>query len=302
MSVSRFGVPDMGLGMGLRAKHYDHILTQNPPLDFLEIISETYLSTQGRPQYILHQVAERYPVLMHGVSLSIGSTDPLNFDYLGKLKALARRLKAPYVSDHLCWTGVMGKNTHDLLPVPLTEETLRYVVERIKVVQDFLELPLALENPSNYLEFRMSQMSEAEFMSRMAEEADCALLLDLNNVYVSSYNHGFDPYEYLDQIPPERVLHHHLAGHTNKGTHILDTHSTHVIDEVWRLYAHYDRRSGGRSTMVEWDDEIPEFEVVHDEVKKAGELRRQNRREEEERRARGIESVPLDVPAVAAAH
>lgn len=281
MRTSRFGIPDLGLGMGLRAKHYEHILTHNPPVDFFEIISETYLTTQGRPQYVLHQVAERYPVLMHGVSLSIGSSDPLNFSYLEKLKALARRLQVPYVSDHLCWTGVMGRNTHDLLPVPLTEETLRHVVERIKVVQDYLELPLALENPSNYLEFRCSQMSEAEFMSRMAEEADCALLLDLNNVFVSSYNHGFDPYAYLDQIPPERVLHHHLAGHTHKGTHILDTHSTHVIDEVWRLYAYYDRRSGGRSTMVEWDDEIPEFEVVHAEVKKAGELRGAHRREEQ---------------------
>jgi uncharacterized protein len=276
---SRFAIPDLGLGMGLRSRHYEYILSHNPPVDFFEIISETYLTNQGRPQYFLHEVAERYPILMHGVSLSIGSTDPLNFDYLSKLKALAQRLRVPYVSDHLCWTAVLGKNTHDLLPVPLTEDTLRHVVERIRTVQDYLEVPLALENPSNYLEFRASQMSEAEFMNRMAEQADCALLLDVNNVYVSAYNHGFDAYEYLDLIPPERVVHHHLAGHTNKGTHILDTHSTHVIDEVWRLYNYFDKRSGGRSTMVEWDDDIPAFEVVHEEVLKAGALRDGNRKE-----------------------
>lgn len=269
MVANRWGIPDLGLGLGLRSPHFDHILQHRPAVDFFEIISETYLIGHGRSVRILDQIAEHYPIVMHGVSLSIGSTDPLNFDFLASLKNLVRRYKLPYVSDHLCWTGILGRNTHDLLPVPLTEATLSHVVERIRQVQDFLECPLALENPSNYLEFTQSQMPEHEFLTRMAEEADCALLLDLNNVFVSSYNHNFDPVPYIEAIPPERVLHHHLAGHTNKGTHILDTHSKPVIDEVWDLYERFHARSGGRSTLVEWDEDIPPFEVYHQEVLKA---------------------------------
>lgn len=269
MVANRWNIPDYGLGMGLRTVHYDHILTHKPQVDFFEIISENFLSTQGRPLHLLDEIASNYRILMHGVSMSVGSTDPLDFDYLGKLKALASRLKVPFVSDHLCWTGVLGRNTHDLLPVPLTEDSLRHVAGRVRVIQDFLELPVALENPSNYLEFSVSQMGEAEYMARLTEEADCGLLLDVNNVYVSAFNHGFDPDEYIQAVPVERILYHHVAGHTHKGTHIIDTHSDHVVEKVWDMYEAMHMRTGGRSTMVEWDDDIPAFEIVHQEVLKA---------------------------------
>ena len=198
MRENRWSFPDLGLGVGLRTTHYGHILREKPELGFFEILTENYLDTGGRPLYILDQISESYPVVMHGVSMSIGSTDPLNFDYLAKVKALAERTGALWVSDHVCWTGVLGRNTHDLLPLPYTEESLRHSVERIKVVQDFLDRPLVLENPSTYLEFADADMTEWEFVARMAEEADCGLLFDVNNVYVSAYNHGFDPVQYID--------------------------------------------------------------------------------------------------------
>ncbi len=264
----RWKLPDLGLGMGLRPVHYPHVLEQWPEVGFFEVISENYMDTGGRPIRILDRIAERYPVVLHGVSMSIGSTDPLDRDYLRKLKALARRVKAPWISDHLCWTGVAGRNVHDLLPVPLTERALAHVTARVKVVQEILERPLVLENPSNYLEFTSSTMPEWEFLARLGEQADCGFLLDVNNVYVSAFNHGFDPERYIDSIPPERVVYHHLAGHTHKGTHILDTHSDHVCDPVWSLYERCHRRTGGRTTMIEWDAEIPAFEVVHAEVMK----------------------------------
>ncbi|GMU51462.1 MAG: hypothetical protein AMXMBFR33_06080 [Candidatus Xenobia bacterium] len=271
---NRWGFPDMGLGMALRSKHYPDILESNPPVAFFEVIAENYMGNFGRPMYLLEQVAERYPVMVHGVSLSIGSTDPLDFEYLGLLRNLADRLKVPWVSDHLCWTGVLGRNSHDLLPVPLTEESLRHVIRRIRAVQDFLERPLVVENPSSYVEFLASSMSEAEFLCRMAEGADCGLLLDVNNVYVSAFNHGFDAMEYLRVLPVDRIVYHHVAGHTHKGTHILDTHSDHVVDPVWELYRFCHERTGGRSTMVEWDEDIPPFEVVFEEVQKAAVHRR----------------------------
>lgn len=268
MRGNRWNLPNLGLGMGLRPVHYPFILTNFPEVDFFEVISENFMDTGGRPLHVLDQVAEHYPIILHGVSLSIGSTDPLNMEYLRKLKALAKRVKAPWVSDHLCWTGVAGRNVHDLLPVPLTEEALGHVIARVKVVQDFLERPLILENPSNYVEFAISTMPEWEFLVRLGEAADCGFLLDVNNVYVSSFNHGFDPALYIDAIPPDRIVYHHLAGHTHKGTHILDSHSDHVIDAVWALYRRCHQRTGGRTTMVEWDEDIPAFEVVHAEVKK----------------------------------
>jgi uncharacterized protein (UPF0276 family) len=231
------------------------------------------MDTGGRPLWVLDQVVERYPVAMHGVSLSIGSTDPLDFDYLRRLKALARRTGARWVSDHLCWTGVLGRNTHDLLPLPYDEATLRHVAERVRQVQDFLERPLALENPSTYLAFVGSTMSEWEFLARLAETADCALLLDVNNVYVSAFNNGFDAEEYLDAIPAERVVQYHLAGHTNKGTHIVDTHSAPAIDAVWALYERACRRTGPVSTLFEWDEAIPGFDEVRAEAEKARPLR-----------------------------
>lgn len=269
MQQNRWGYPDLGLGVGLRTTHFPYILRERPKIGFFEILSENFLDTGGRPSYVLDQVAESYPIVMHGVSMSIGSTDPLDFDYLAKIKALAQRTRAQWVSDHVCWTGVLGRNTHDLLPLPYTEEVLQHMVSRIKVVQDYLERPLVLENPSTYLEFASSHMTEWEFIGRMAEEADCGLLFDVNNVFVSAYNHGYDPRTYIDAIPGDRVCHYHLAGHTNKGTHIIDTHSDHVIDPVWELYGHTLRHVGLRATLLEWDANIPPFEVVHEEVLKA---------------------------------
>src|SRR5262245_45266232 len=193
----RLGLDQLGLGVGLRTVHFPYLLEHWPEVDWFEVISENFMDSQGRPRYVLDQIAERYPTVMHGVSLSIGSTDPLNFEYLGKLKRLAREIKPRWVSDHLCWTGVMGLNAHDLLPIPLNEESLAHVVERIRVVPDVLERPLVLENTSTYVTFAQSTMSEWEFLTRMAEQADCGLLLDVNNVYVSSVNHDFDPFEYV---------------------------------------------------------------------------------------------------------
>ena len=265
----RLGYPHLGLGVGLRTVHFDYILQRQPPVDWFEVISENFMDSRGRPRYVLNQIAERYPVVMHGVSLSIGSTDPLNFEYLKKLKALAREIQPRWISDHVCWTGVAGRNTHDLLPMPLTEASLRHVVERIRVLQDFLERPFVLENPSTYVGFTGSTLSEWEFIGRMAQEADCGLLLDVNNVYVSSVNHDFDPEEFVRAVPHERVVQFHLAGHTNCQTHLIDTHNDHVIDPVWNLYRLAHQLTGGVSTLLEWDADIPPFPVLHAEVLKA---------------------------------
>jgi uncharacterized protein (UPF0276 family) len=275
MTRNRFGLPDLGLGVGLRTAHFAHILANRPELGFFEVLTENFLDTGGRPLFILDRIAEHYPTVMHGVSLSIGSTDALDFAYLAKVKALAARIGARWVSDHLCWTGVLGRNTHDLLPLPYTERSLRHVVARVRAVQEFLERPLVLENPSTYLEFTPSAMPEWEFVARMAEDADCGLLLDVNNVYVSAFNHRYDAAAYIDAIPGDRVCQIHLAGHTHKGTHILDTHSDHVVDPVWALYGHTVRHVGLRATLLEWDADIPAFEVVHREVEKARAWREQ---------------------------
>ena len=272
---NRWQMPDLGFGVGLRTVHFPHILSKKPAVDWFEILSENFMDTGGRPLYVLEQVAERYPVVMHGVSMSVGSTDPIDFDYLRKLKALAQRVRARWISDHLCWTGVSGLNTHDLLPMPYTDESLRHVVERVRIISDFLERPLVLENPSTYLEFSASTWTEWDFLAELARQSDCGLLLDVNNVFVSSFNHGFDPRAYIDRIPVDRVVQIHLAGHTHKGTHILDTHSDHVVNEVWRLYRRVFERAAGIATLLEWDEAIPAFEVVHDEVLKARTFREQ---------------------------
>jgi uncharacterized protein (UPF0276 family) len=266
---NRWGFPDLGVGVGLRSVHFGHILSQWPRVDWFEVLSENYLDTGGRPLHVLERVAERYPVALHGVSLGIGNSDALDRDYLRKLKALAARVGAYWVSDHLCWTGVLGRNTHDLLPMPYTEEALRHTVERVRQVSETLERPLVLENPSSYVEFAASAMPEWEFLARLAERADCGLLLDVNNVYVSSFNHGFDPLVYIDAIPADRVVQYHVAGHTNKGTHIIDTHSDPAIPEVWELYRRAWARTGPVATLYEWDENIPAFEVVHAEALKA---------------------------------
>jgi uncharacterized protein len=260
--MNRFELPDLGIGLGLRTVHYTHILEQAPKVDWFEILSENYMQTRGRPLYFLDRVAERYPVALHGVSLSIGSNDALDFGYLSELKALRDRTRARWVSDHLCWTGTAGQNTHDLLPIPYTEEALRHCIARVCQVQDFLGSPLVLENPSTYVEFAASTMKEWEFLRALAEEADCALLLDVNNVYVSAYNHGFDAQEYLANLPYDRVVQLHVGGHTNHGTHIVDTHIGPVIDPVWELLGEAHRRSKA-SVLLEWDAEIPTFEETH---------------------------------------
>jgi uncharacterized protein len=269
MPLPRLGHANLGLGVGLRTAHFPYILKHFPAVDWFEVISENFMDSGGRPRYVLDQIAERYAIVMHGVSLSIGSTDPLNFDYLTKLKRLAGAVKARWVSDHLCWTGVAGLNAHDLLPIPLNEETLKHVAARVRTVQEFLERPLVLENPSSYVAFADSTLSEWEFLTRLTEETGCGLLLDVNNVYVSSVNHDFDPAEYIRAVPTERVVQFHIAGHTNCGTHIIDTHDDHVIDPVWELYRLAHQRTGGVATLLEWDAKIPEFPVVHAEVLKA---------------------------------
>ena len=265
----KLNLPNLGLGLGLRSQHFNHIIEQRPDVAWFEVISENFMDSYGRPRHILRQVAEQYPVVMHGVSLSIGSTDPLDFDYLKKLKALAQEVQPAWISDHLCWTGVLTINSHDLLPVPLNEESLQHVCKRIQVVQDYLERPLVLENPSTYLAFEHSTMPEWEFMKHMAEETSCGLLLDVNNVYVSAFNNDFDPVEYIQNIPPENVVQMHLAGHQHCGDYIIDTHDRKVTDQVWELFRLAWQRTGGVSTLLEWDGDIPSFDVYHAEMLKA---------------------------------
>ncbi len=267
--MNRFGLPDLGIGIGLRTVHFGEILSGRPALDWFEVLSENFMDTGGRPLFVLDQVVERYPVALHGVSLSVGSTDALDRGYLQKLKALAKRTRARWVSDHLCWTGVLGRNTHDLLPLPYDRATLRHVTRRVKQVQDALERPLVLENPSTYLEYARSTMTEWEFLSELCDATGCGLLLDVNNVYVSSYNHGFDARQYIDGIPADRVVQVHLAGHTNEGTHILDTHSGRAIPQVWKLYERLVARTGPVSTLFEWDASIPPLAAVVREAAKA---------------------------------
>lgn len=266
---NKFNLPNLGFGVGLRPDHYDVILSQKPDLGWLEIISENYMDTDGKPKRMLEKIAAHYPIVMHGVAMSIGSTDPLNKEYLKKLKDLADWVKPAWISDHLCWTGIAHQNTHDLLPVPYTQEALDHIVDRIKQVQDFLGREILLENPSTYMEFKASQMPEWEFIARMADQADCGLLLDVNNVYVSCYNHRLDSKTYLDGLPMDRVVQIHLAGHDNRGTHIVDTHDGQVVDAVWDLYSYVIGKTGAVSTMVEWDDQIPDFDVLYKEVQKA---------------------------------
>lgn len=262
-------VQTLGFGLGLRTDHYSHILDTSPPVDWFEIISENYFVKGGKPLYFLDQIRERYPLAMHGVSLSIGSTDPLNWDYLKELKNLTRRVNPVWVSDHLCWTGVNGLNMHDLLPLPYTEETIQHVVSRVKEVQDYLGQAILLENVSSYVTFISSEMTEWEFLKTIAIEADCKILLDINNIYVSAFNHGFDALDYIKGVPKERVQQFHLAGHSNYGDHIVDTHDAPVIDPVWDLYREALKQFGPVATMIERDDNIPPFEELYAELLQA---------------------------------
>jgi uncharacterized protein (UPF0276 family) len=239
-----------------------HVLRERPAMDWFEIISENFFADGGAARAHLELVRSHYPLIPHGVSLSIGGTDPIDLDHLSRLRRLVRRIEAPWCSDHLCWTGVGGVDVHDLLPMPYTRETLVHVAERVRRVQGELETPFALENASSYMEYRESTMTEHEFLAELAERADCGILLDVNNVFVSAYNHGFDANAYIDAIPRDRVVQMHLAGHTDKGTHLLDTHSDHVRDDVWQLYRRAVQRCGAVSTLIEWDENIPSWSVL----------------------------------------
>ena len=268
----RFGLPHLGVGVGLRTAHYAHILEHWPEVAWFEVLSDNYMHTRGRPLEILDRIAERYPIVLHGVALNVGSTDALDLAYVRELKALRDRVGAHWVSDHLCFTGVAGKNTHDLLPLPLTDETLRHVAERARVVADVLEAPLVLENPSTYLEFAGDTLREWDFIAELAREADLGLLLDVNNVVVSAKNHGFEPEAYLAALPMERVVQIHVAGHTDHGTHAIDTHIGPVPDAVWRLFSKARELGADAPVLLEWDAEIPPFEVVHADALRAERL------------------------------
>ncbi len=270
---NRWNLPDRGLCLGLRGRHVAQILDQQPEVGFFELLSENYMGTGGRPLATVDAIADLYPTVLHGVSLSIGSVDPLDLRYLRELRALAERAGALWVSDHLCWTGVDGINSHDLLPLPYDEGTLAHVADRVRAVADILGRPLILENPSTYVVPTGSAMPEEEFLARLCEDADCGLLLDVNNVYVNCTNHGRDAAAYLDAIPVQRVVQVHLAGHTDLGTHLLDTHAARVAPAVWDLYERFLARSGNVSTLLEWDADIPTFEVLWDEARKAAPCR-----------------------------
>jgi uncharacterized protein (UPF0276 family) len=271
MPANRFnGFTDYGIGVGLRIPHYEHIFERKPVVDWFEIISENFMVDGGRPLAMLDRILERYRVVQHGVSMYFGSAGRLNRDHLKRLKALVLRTKTPWITDHLCWGSVDGRYTHDLLPMPYTFEAAKITARKIREARDYLETPVAVENVSSYAEFHVSEMTEWEFLNEVVERADCGILLDVNNIYVSSRNHGFDPFEYLKSVPAGRVAQIHIAGHSKFAKYILDTHDHAVIDPVWRLYAQAIRLAGNTATLLEWDDRIPSFDEVHAEARKAG--------------------------------
>jgi hypothetical protein len=270
MAANRFnGFTEYGVGIGLRIPHYQHIFEQKPVVDWFEIISENYMVDGGRPLHVLDQILDQYRVVQHGVSMYFGSAEPLNRDHLRRLKQLVRRTNTPWLSDHLCWGSVDGRYTHDLLPMPYTFEAAHVTAEKIRQVQDFVEVPVAVENVSSYAEFHISEMTEWEFLNEVVERADCGVLLDVNNIYVSSCNHSFDPIEYVNSVPAERVAQIHIAGHSKFEKYTLDTHDHPVIEPVWDLYRRAIERCGLTATLLEWDDNIPSFEEVHREALKA---------------------------------
>jgi uncharacterized protein len=261
-----------GFGLGLRTPHYEAVLNEPYAIDWLEVITENYLGAGGKPLHYLERIRERFPLVMHGVSLSIGSTDPVDLAYLTSVRTLADRIEPHWISDHLCWTGIEGRNLHDLLPLPYTEEALSAVVARVGQVQDALRRQILLENVSSYLTFHASEMSEWEFLREVAQRADCAILLDINNIYVSSVNHGFDALTYLQAIPKPKVRQFHLAGHSNLGGHLIDTHDHPIIEPVWNLYRAALAHFGAMPTMIERDDNIPELSELVAELQIAREL------------------------------
>ena len=262
-------MPGLGFGLGLRTDHYDEILASHPRIDWFEALSENYLVPGGKPLHYLDRIRADYPVVLHGVSLSIGSSDPLDLDYLRALKGLVGRVEPAWISDHLCWTGVAGKNLHDLLPLPYTEQAIDHVAARVREVQDFLGRQILLENVSSYVSFRQSQVPEWEFLAEIAARADCFILLDVNNIYVSAFNHGFDARDFLAGIPVARVRQFHLAGHSHCGSHIIDTHDAPIVDPVWDLYRDAVLRFGNVATMIERDDHIPPLAELVGELDRA---------------------------------
>jgi uncharacterized protein (UPF0276 family) len=270
MPANRFnGFTQLGIGIGLRVPHYHHILTKKPVVDWFEIISENYMVDAGRPLEILDSILEQYQVVQHGVALYFGTADRLSRSHLRKLKTLVKRTNTPFLSDHLCWGSVDGRYTHDLLPMPYTFEAAKKTADNIRHAMDVIGVPICVENVSSYAEFHASEMTEWEFLSEVVERADCGILLDVNNIYVSSINHGFDPMDYLRNVPHHRVGQIHIAGHTKYEKYILDTHDHPVIDPVWKLYTEAIRRCGPTSTLLEWDAHIPSFDEVHREALKA---------------------------------
>lgn len=259
-----------GTGIGLRTVHYGHILSKKPKVPWFEVISENYMGTAagngGRPMMFLDQIRKDYPIAMHGVSLSIGSADPLDEDYLKRLKKLANRIEPLWISDHLCWTGVNGENLHDLLPLPYTHETIRHLVERIRQVQDYLGRQILMENVSSYVAYEHSEMTEWECLTEVAHQADCLILLDINNIHVSAVNHAFNAHEFLRGVPKDRVAEFHLAGYSDLGTHLIDTHDHPVSNSVWDLYEEAVGLFGKVPTLIEWDDKIPPFKTLLDEA------------------------------------
>jgi uncharacterized protein (UPF0276 family) len=262
-------VPYLGHGIGLRTQHYPRVLDETAHPDWFEVISENFMLRGGRPLAVLEKARAAAPIVLHGVSLSLGSVDPLNEPYLDELAALAAHVEPAWVSDHLCWGSIGGHYAHDLLPLPYTEEALAHVVERVRRVQERLGRRILVENVSSYVTFTHSAMPEWEFLAAVAERADCGILLDVNNIYVSAVNHGFTPEAYVDGVPAARVGQIHLAGHTDKGTHLLDSHAGRVIPAVWALYRRAVARSGRVSTLVEWDEDVPELEEVLAEAERA---------------------------------
>lgn len=265
----RLGLPNLGHGVGLRNQHFSYLMRHHPQVDWFEIISENFMDNFGYARHVLERIAAMRPIVMHGVSMSVGSTDPLDWNYLNSLKALAEFVEPNWISDHLCWTGVAHVNTHDLLPMPLTEESLKHVINRVRQIQDFLQRPLVLENPSTYLEFKQSSITEWDFLSALAKETGCGLLLDVNNVYVSSYNHGFDAEHYIRSLPSASIVQIHLAGPSDCGQYLVDTHDQPVPTPVWHLYKLAQELTGGVSTLLEWDANIPEFPELVAELNKA---------------------------------
>lgn len=267
-------LPYLGFGLGLRKEHYKEIIDTKPDVDWFEVLTENYLIPGGKPLYFLDKIHQDYPMVMHGVSLSIGSTDPLNMDYLKQVKELASRIDAYWISDHLCWTGLGGINAHDLLPLPYTEEAINHVVERIQRVQDFLGRQILMENVSSYITYKQSgDVTEWEFFTEVCERADCLMLLDINNIYVSAINHEFDPEDYLNNIPKQRVQQYHLAGHSDYTNYVIDTHDHAIVDSVWQIYKKAVARFGDVSTMIERDDNIPPLQDILDELQKAKDLK-----------------------------